>query len=84
MASWMARATMASPIQLCLPALEIRIIYTIHFPLDFHFLSHFIAVMFTGLLACIPYRPFYHLATMHVCKRVGIIRIKLFKTIPTL
>ena len=64
MASWqMAWATVASPIQLSLPALEISSVYN-PFPLDFRFLSHFIFAMFTGLTACMPYRPFYHLETV--------------------
>ena len=46
--------------------------YTIHFPLDFRFLPHFIVAMFIGLMACIIYCLFYHLATMHICIRVGI------------
>ena len=72
MASWMTWAIMASPIQLSLPALEISIVvYTIHFLLDFCFLSHFIVAMFTDLMDCITYCPFYHLATMHVCERDG-------------
>ena len=69
--SWMAWATMASLIQLSFPAQKL-VAHTIHFPLNFHFLSQFIVAMFAGLMACIVYRPFYHLATMHVCKTVGI------------
>ena len=38
----------------------------------FPFLLQFIIAVFAGLTACIIYRPFYHLATMHVCKTVGI------------
>ena len=55
MASWMAWSTMASPIQLSLPALAFSSVY--HFPLDILFLLHFIIAVFTGLPACIPYRP---------------------------
>ena len=83
MASWMAWETMASPIELSLPALEISSVYN-PFSSRFLFLLHFIIAMFTGLMACIPYHPFYHLVTMHVCKKLPFIRIKLFKTIATL
>ena len=31
----------------------------------------FPVAMFAELTACIIYHPFYHLATMHVCKTVG-------------
>ena len=31
-----------------------------------------VVAMFAGLTVCIIFRPFYHLATMHVCKIVGI------------
>ena len=54
------------------PIISSYLVHKIHFPLDFHFLSQFIVAMFTGLMAYVMYCPFYHLATMHVCKTVGI------------
>ena len=68
---WMAWATMASPIQLFLPALEISSIYNsfsprFPFPVVIH--RHNVC----RVKVCIIYHPFNHLVTMHVCKRVGI------------
>ena len=57
------------------------VVHTIYFPLDFCFLSQIIIAMFTGLTACIIYRPFYHLrpcmcakqlAFMIACKRQAV------------
>ena len=69
MALWMVWATMASPIQLPLPALEISGVYKpfssrFTFPVAFHCCN-------AGLTACIPYCPFttWRLCT---CARVGI------------
>ena len=56
--------------QIILSFLEISSAYTTHFLLDFRFLLQLIVTMFARLTACIIYRPFYHLATMHVCKTV--------------
>ena len=67
---WLGQQWLNQSNYLCL--LLKLVAYAIHFPLDFHFLSHFIVAMFTGLMACMPYHPFYHLVTMHVYKRVGI------------
>ena len=72
MASWIAWATMASPIQLSLPALEISSVYNpssseFSFPVAFHRCNVY---KFNGLHNIES--PFYHLATMHMCKRVGV------------
>ena len=85
MASWMAWATMASPIQLPLPALKL-VVYIIYFPLDFCFLSHFIVAIyvyrFNGLHIIPPLLP----PGDHACvqKSWHLSEYKLFKTIPTL
>ena len=83
MASWMAWATMASLIQLSFPAYKL-VGHTIHFPLNFRFLSQFIVTMFAGLTACIIYHPLppgNHAGMQNIWH---VLEYKLFKTIPAL
>ena len=54
--------------QFSLPLSEICSVHDPFPNIDFHFLSYFIVLSFTGLTACILYRPFYHMATMHMYK----------------
>ena len=52
-------------------------VYTIHYPhVDFSFISCCIIAISiyylqVSVMTCIPYHPFYHLPSVHVCKTIG-------------